>query len=114
MQDPDPDRLILLTAGSAAIPAYYFYADAHLISAAQPGPGGLPPLSPPETALSGDPDALVLAMTWALALALVSAGVTVAALRRSRWLAYLAGAPLLLAVLWNLYQNLAMLLPNVY
>jgi hypothetical protein len=28
--------------------------------------------------------------------------------------AYLAAAPLVLAVLWNLYQSLAVLLPNLY
>jgi sortase A len=56
----------------------------------------------------------VLTMVWGMALALVSAAGTVAAARWSPWLAYLATAPLALAVLWNLYQSLAALLPNVY
>jgi sortase A len=77
-------------------------------------PGGLPAITPAETALSGDDSALVLTMVWGMALALVSAAGTVAAARWSPWLAYLAAAPLALAVLWNLYQSLAALLPNVY
>ena len=35
-------------------------------------------------------------------------------MRWSPWLAYLSVAPIALLVLWNLYQNLAALLPNVY
>ena len=57
---------------------------------------------------------LGLIMAWALALALVSAAGTIAVTRWSRWPAYLVTAPLLLAVLWNLYQALSALLPNVY
>ena len=45
---------------------------------------------------------------------LVSVGATVAAARWTPWPAYLAAAPLVLIVLWNLYQSLAALLPNVY
>ena len=57
---------------------------------------------------------LVLTLMWGLALVIVSVAGTVAAARWSPWLAYLAAAPLALAVLWNLYQSLAALLPNVY
>ena len=67
-----------------------------------------------EAPLSGDNGALVLTMIWGMALVLVSAAGTVAASRWSPWLAYLAAAPPALAVLWNLYQSLAALLPNVY
>ena len=45
---------------------------------------------------------------------IISVAGTVAAARWSPRLAYLAAAPLVLAVLWNLYQSLAALLPNVY
>jgi sortase A len=71
-------------------------------------------ISAPELPLAGDSGALGLIMGWALAFALVSAVGTVAATRWSRWPAYLVAAPVLLAVLWNLYQGLATLLPNVY
>jgi sortase A len=114
VEDPAPNRLILLTAGSPFIPSYYIYADADLTSAAHQDPGGLPAITTAETALSGDDNALVLTMLWALALALVAAAGTIAAVRWSPWLAYLSTVPLVLAVLWNLYQSLAALLPNVY
>jgi sortase A len=114
LEDPAPNRLILLTAGSDTVPTYYMYVDADLTSTAQQSPGDLPDIGPQETALSGDSNALVLTTLWGMALALVSVGGTVAAMRWSPWLAYLSVAPIALLVLWNLYQNLAALLPNVY
>jgi len=114
VQNPAPNQLILLTAGSAAVPTYFTYIDADLTSAAQPEPGGLPPIYPDETALSGDDGALVTALLWALALAGVSTAGTFALTRWPPWPVYLAAAPIALAVLWNLYESLAALLPNVY
>jgi sortase A len=114
VQNPAPNQLILLTAGSAAVPTYFTYVDADLTSAVQPEPGGLPPIYQDETALSGDDGALVTALLWALALAGVSTASTFALTRWSPWPVYLAAAPIALAVLWNLYQSLAALLPNVY
>jgi sortase A len=55
-----------------------------------------------------------MTMVWSLALAMVAAIGTVAAIRWSPWAAYLAVVPVALAVLWNLYENLAALLPNLY
>jgi sortase A len=114
IEDPAPNRLVLLTAGSATIPTYYVYVDADLTSRAQPSPGDLPAISTDETALSGDNSALAVIALLAIALALLSVGGTVAAMRWSPWLAYLSIAPVALAVLWILYQNLAAVLPNVY
>jgi sortase A len=114
VENPATNQLILLTAASSTIPTYYLYVDANLTSTAQQSPGGLPDIGPQETALSGDDNALVLTTLWAFALALVSVGATVAAARWSPWLTYLCAAPIVLAVLWNLYENLAALLPNVY
>jgi sortase A len=112
--DPDPDRLILLTAGSPYIPTYYSYVDADLVSAVQPQPGGLPPLYSDELALSGDNSALVVALLWGIALLGVSATATFAAIRWAPWPAYLSAAPVLIVVVWKLYETLAALLPNVY
>jgi sortase A len=114
INDPAPNRLVLLTASSPTVPAYYIDVDARLTSSAQNGPALPQVISAPELPLSGDSGALGLIMAWALALALVSAAATIAALRWSRWAAYLVAAPVLLAVLWNLYQALSALLPNVY
>ena len=114
VQDPAPNRLLLLTACSPVIPTSYCYLDAEITSAPQQDPGGRPAITTAETPLSGDTGVLVLTMVWGLALVIISVAGTVAAARWSPWLAYLAAAPLVLAVLWNLYQSLAALLPNVY
>jgi LPXTG-site transpeptidase (sortase) family protein len=114
VQDPQPNRLLLLTACSAVIPTSYCYLDADLISKPQQDPGGRPAITTAETPLSGDSSVLVLTMVWGLALVIISVAGTVAAARWSPWLAYLAAAPPAFAVLWNLYQSLAALLPNVY
>ena len=114
VEDPAPNRLLLFTTCSALVPTSYCYLDAELTSAPQTDPGGRPEITSAETPLSGDSGALVLAMIWGLALVIISAAGTVAAHRWSPWLAYLVAAPLALAVLWNLYQSLAALLPNVY
>ena len=114
VKDPAPNRLLLLTACSAAVPSTYCYFDAELTTAPQPDPGGRPLITAAETPLSGDTSVLVLTLVWGLALVLISVAGTVAAARWSPWLAYLAAAPPALAVLWNLYQSLAALLPNVF
>jgi LPXTG-site transpeptidase (sortase) family protein len=114
VRNPAPNQLILLTASSPSVPAYYVYVDANLTSGAHPGLSASRTLSASEIALANDPGALVLALMWALALALVSLVGSMAASRWSPWAAYIAVAPVALAVLWNLYQNLSMLLPNLY
>jgi sortase A len=114
VRDSSANRLILLTAGSPVVPTYYSYADADLTSVVKPEPGGLPAIFSDETALSGDSTALVMTLLWGLALAGVSVAATVAAARWATWPTYLAAAPVVLIVLWNLYQSLAALLPNVY
>jgi sortase A len=114
VEDPAPSRLLLFTSCSAAVPTAYCYYDADLTSSPQQDPGGRPPLTTAEEPMNGDPSVLVVTMMWGLALLIISAAGTVAAARWSPWLAYLAAAPLALAVLWNLYQNLAALLPNLY
>jgi sortase A len=114
VRDSAPNRLVLLTAGSPDVPSYYSYVDADLTSAVKPEPGGRPAIFTDETALSGDSGALILTVLWGLALAGVSVTVTVGAARWTPWPTYLTAAPIVLIVLWNLYQNLAALLPNVY
>jgi sortase A len=112
--DTTLSRLVLLTASSAEVPAYYLEIDADLVSAPHNGPVVLPVIGPAEQAMAGDTSALVLTMVWGLALVLVAAGGTYAALRWSAWPVYLVLAPAVLAVVWNLYENLADLLPNLY
>jgi sortase A len=114
ISDPAPDRLVLLTASSPVIPSYYVDVDARLTSAANPGPAIPQVIGASEPPLAGDAGALGLVMVWGEILVLVSVAGTIAIVRWARWPAYLVIAPVLLAVLWNLYQALAMVLPNVY
>ena len=112
--DPAPNKLLLFTASSPVIPSYYVEVDAHLNTAPRPSAGVAHEINAQELVLAGDNGALVLTWTWALALVLVSAVGTFAALRWSLWAAYLVTVPVALAVLWNLYENLSALLPNLY
>ena len=114
ISDPVPDRLVLLTASSPAVPSYYVEVDARLASGVHSGPPVARVIDSSELPLAGDNSVLPITLVWAIALALVAAGGTVAALRWSPWVAYLATVPVALAVLWNLYQSLAALLPNLY
>jgi len=114
IEDPAPNRLLLFTSCSPVVPTSYCYYDADMTSSPQQDPGGRPAPTEPEAPLNGDTGVLVVTMMWGLALVIVSAAGTVAAARWSPWLAYLAATPLVLAVLWNLYQSLAALLPNMY
>jgi len=112
--DTNLDRLALLTSSSAGLPAYYLEIDADLVTAAHNGPVQMPAVGPAEQAMAGDSGALVLAMLWGLALVLAGVGGAVAAARWSGWPVYLIIVPAVLAILWNLYENLAGLLPNLY
>jgi sortase A len=114
ISDPAPNQLLLFTASSPVVPSYYVEVDAHLNTAPRPSPGVAHEINASEVVLAGDNGALVLTWTWALALILVSAVATIAATRWSPWAAYLVMVPVALAVLWNLYENLSALLPNLY
>src|SRR5258708_29209104 len=114
INDLAPNRLELLAASSPTLPTSHVDVDARLASPAQNGPPVPQVIGAPELPLAGDSGALGLIMAWVLAPALVSAPGTIAGLPRSSLPAYLVTAPLLLAVLWHLYQALSALLPNVY
>jgi len=114
VRDNTLSRLVLLTANSAQVPAYYLEVDADLVSAPHNGYVILPVIGPAERAMAGDTSALVLTMVWGLALVVVAVGGSLAAVRWSAWPVYLVLAPAVLAVVWNLYENLAALLPNIY
>lgn len=114
VKDTTLNRLVLLTTSSPSVPTYYLEVDADLVSTVHNGPVQMPAIGPSEQALAGDSGALVLTMVWGLALVIVSAGAAVAAARWSPWPVYLIVAPAVLAIVWNLYENFAALLPNLY
>lgn len=113
LNDSSPNRLVLVTADSKLLPRHFIEIDAGLTTSAHPDPGNRPATTAAETALSVDVDALLLTMMWGLALALVSGAAALAWVRFGPWAAYLGAAPVLIAILWNLYENLSALLPNL-
>jgi sortase A len=114
VKDTTLNRLVLLTTSSPNVPTYYLEVDADLVSTVHNGPVQMPVIGPSEQALAGDSGALVLTMVWGLALVIVSISAAVGAARWSPWPVYLIVAPAVLAIVWNLYENFAALLPNLY
>ena len=112
--DTTSNRLVLESANSATNPDIAVQVTADLVSAPQPNPGARPQVPAAQQVLATDPDALVPLVLWSQALLLVSVLGTVAARFWSRWPAYLCTTPIVLAVVWQVYANLARLLPNVY
>ena len=65
-------------------------------------------------ALGRDFYALIPAMAWAIALAAGALLGSLAAARWARWPAWIVTVPVILAIVWNLYESLSALLPNLY
>ena len=118
-----PNQLLLVTADSKLAPAHYIEVEAKFLDAvvadtAQSTPfpesGYVPQVSAAETALGRDSYALIPAMAWAIALAAVALLGSYLAARWSRWPAWIVTIPVLAAIIWNLYEALSALLPNLY
>jgi sortase A len=111
---PAPGRstLVLVTADDSVAPTGEALVTASLTSAVVPGNTGLPVISRAEVGLSGDSGAVVPLVLWAEAL-LVAAGITTWAYARwTPWPTYVTSTPVLLGIIWNIFENLAQLLPN--
>ena len=109
-----PNQLLLVTADSQIAPAHYIEVEAKLLTSPQPESGYLPSVSSAEVALGRDPYALIPAMAWAIALAAAALCGSLLAARWSRWGAWLVTIPVIIAIVWNLYESLSALLPNLY
>jgi sortase (surface protein transpeptidase) len=113
--DPTPNRLVLVAGNAATVPTAAVQVTADLVSAPQPNPGGRPSVPDNEKILAGDAaETLLPLFLWSQALLLVSIGGCLLARYWSRRPAYLCVAPVVIAVTWHVYANLAGLLPNVY
>jgi sortase A len=109
------NRLVLETAASSFLPNSAVQVSADLLSKPQPNPGGWPQITAQEADMGRDTaDGLVPLMLWSQALLLAVIIATVAAHRWSRWATYLLMAPVVMALIWCVYENLACLLPNLY
>lgn len=104
--------LNLITASPAFGPDRSLIVSADLLSAVQGGAPGYSLVSDSERGLAGDPAAALPLMLWGQVLLLVLVGATWAYQRWDPWPTYLLSTPILLATLWNVYENAAQLLPN--
>jgi sortase A len=118
-----PNQLLLVTADSTIAPAHYVEVEAKFLDAVVadtgqstpfPESGYFPQVSAAETALGRDSYALIPAMAWAIALAAAALLGSYLAVRWARWPAWIVTIPILVAIIWNLYQALSALLPNLY
>jgi sortase A len=112
--DPVPTNgMVLSTAAGEWQPNSTWTVIAELTSTPSMPPvrGALPEA---DRALQPDPDAVLPLMLWSLVLAAVAIVATTARHRWSPWPTYVCASPIALAVLWNVYENAAQLLPNLY
>jgi sortase A len=118
-----PNQLLLVTADSKLAPAHYIEVEAKFVDAvvadtkqATPFPesGYFPQVSAAEAALGRDSYTLIPAMAWAIALAAAALLGSYLAVRWARWPAWIVTIPVLVAIIWNLYEALSALLPNLY
>jgi hypothetical protein len=109
------NRLVLATADSAGWPHESVSVSADLLTAPQPAGALRPAVPADEVSMSSGADGSVLAtLLWSQALLCLSVLVPIAAVRWSSTATYLCAAPVVLASVWNLYENAACLLPNLY
>ncbi|SEL03742.1 sortase [Streptacidiphilus jiangxiensis] len=112
--DAATNLLVLATADGSWIPTDTVLVDAHLEGTPVPNPGGRPAVVPADKALVGQPDAVAPLQLWTLALVAAVVLTVLGVFRWRRSATWLALTPVLLALLWAVYENAAALLPNLY
>ena len=85
---------------------------AELRTELQPGRPDPTAISAGERGLASDLGTALPLMLWCQGLVLVVAAMTYGYARWERWPMYVLTTPVLMAVLWNVYENAAQLLPN--
>ena len=112
-------RLTLVTVvgggwRAAGVPEELLYVNAALRGKTVGSPAGLPTaVQPTQEAMRGDPGVLLPLVLWLQLLLITVVGVAWARARWGRWQTWLAGAPLILAVLWVVTDTAAQLFPNL-
>ena len=106
-----PSRLTLVTSDPAYTPDRTLMVSARLRGKALPASTGTtaPPADQPG---HGSTARLVPLLLWSQLLLVTTLVVTWAALRMPRRGLWIGATPVLLAILWQVFENLAVLLPN--
>lgn len=115
--DPIPaytatNLLNLVSSDPALSPSGSIIVTSALKGQPQPSGGTRTGITRAERSLAGDPSALLPLVLWGQVLLVTLAAATWAFVRWGRWQAYLVAIPVVLAVLWNVCENVARLLPN--
>lgn len=105
--------LTLVTADPPWQPTHTLIVSATLVGSPQPSGGGGIAVGPAERSLAGDGDGLLSLVLWGQALVVVAVAVPWLAVRWAAWPTYLVATPVVLAVLWNVYEAVARMLPNL-
>jgi sortase (surface protein transpeptidase) len=109
------NRLVLATADSTGWPHESVSVSADLQTRSQPAGPARPAIPIAEESMAGGATGSALAaLLWSQALLAIAILIPIAAVRWSPIATYLCAAPIVLAVVWNLYENAACALPNLY
>lgn len=114
IKDTFKDRLVLATGNSTWIPTRVDSVGARLDGDPAPVGGRRPARGALDKPLASDTDAWSALQLWALALALAVVLTVWLVSVWNRRAVYLSAAPVLAALLWCVYENAAVLLPNLY
>jgi sortase A len=108
-------RLTLVTAEGTPLPSATVYVDAELIEGqVQPDPGMRVSRVPDsQQAFGVDLSGVLPLVLWLEALIAVAAGIVWFRSRIGRWESYLIGAPIVVALMWRVFEQIAGLLPNL-
>ena len=115
VRNPNHNQLLLETAAGPFFASGYEQVTAVLVGPPKENPGARPAPSPQEAALAGDTGRVLPLILWTEGLLAAAVG-TVLLLRR-KWRpapVLLCAVPAGLALVWAVYENLALLLPNLY
>jgi sortase A len=108
-------RLWLVTAEGSPLPSATVYLDAELFEGqVQPDPGQRVSRVPEsQKAFGVDLSGVLPLVLWLEALIVAVAAIVWFRSRVGKWESYLIGAPILLALLWRVFEQVAGLLPNL-
>lgn len=108
-------RLTLVTAEGSPLPTATVYLDAELVEGQiQPDPGQRVSRVPAaQQAFGSDLSGAMPLVLWLEALIIAVAAIIWFRSRIGRWESYLIGAPILLALLWRVFEQVAGFLPNL-
>lgn len=112
--DSFKNRLVLVTGDSTWIPTHAVYLGAHLDGDPAPNSSHRVRRGDLDKPLASDSDAWPALQLWALALVVAVALTVWLASVWNRRAVYLSTMPVLAALLWCVYENAALLLPNLY